>query len=159
MSKIIKFPAKHEENLDQWLNKRAVYSNDLFDSDYSDHFMSYFNLNLNKTNILYKENDPDWKSSCDKSIFDTENSEELYDKVDDKIVPFIPGSNHCNANFIYKKISEVLSDIDNVIPVLYKNKSKKVKYAEKDMDQMISKKALYEFLMKKSYKPKSCSKY
>ena len=77
MSKIIKFHEKHEENLNQWLNKRAVYSNDLFDSDYSDYFMSYFNLNLNKSNTLYKKNYPDWKSSCDKSKFDTENIDEL----------------------------------------------------------------------------------
>lgn len=147
---ILPYLNTNEIKLDRWLKSKAKYAKTLFDTEQSERYKSYFNCNYTPEKGYispYKDNDIDIKNASSIRYGDEcEYSTDMSDFYKDKEITFIPGSNHCNANYLYKRVSEHMAAYNPEIPVIT-NKNGKIKYKKKNISTRINKNKFYALVM------------
>lgn len=81
-----------------------------------------------------------------------EEKQDITDKMTRKNILILPGSNHSNANFLFKRLSRRLADgnVSYAIPFVSGDPTSVYKGTHKDAKMDINKEQLYEFLHQNS---------
>lgn len=138
--------------LKKWLTQRCDNSCNVFDDPgYSKYYRSFFGIHDNGN--IYKSNDIDFELNIDHNNL-------INDIYNDKIsnihniqsVMILPGSNYSNANFLYKLLSECISEFKPFnIPNVSNDFTKSYKNNIKLTRMIIDKKDTYDFVYKHSF--------
>lgn len=136
-------------SLSDWLNSRAKYAEELSDNDLSEYNLSRFGGVYSRDNNMYEPNDIDMKMRSFSSI-DGELTSDTSDLVEDMEVKFMPGSNHCAVNIMYKNLMNELNGFDCEVPIIKAGKNNTIEYSSRFMDTEVDKREFYKILMKMS---------
>lgn len=147
--------------LEKWLQKKCELSDNIFeDPGYSDYYRDRYRIyDLNRN--YYKINDIDEKLNIGYVHVDQESDDDLLDA--EKYVDFVPsdknsanskytgiailpGSNHSNANYIFKLINEYTQNTPYKIPTISSDPATKFEGTCTNIRMDIDKKNLYEFV-------------
>lgn len=151
-----------KDELIDWLKKPCNHMyNQYEDPGYSQYYRGYFNRQYNKINDVQADilvsppfididDMPHYESTYDDTLHQyadhvLDNSCSKYSYV------VLPGSNHSNANFFYKLISDVLDNVEPFdVPYVSSEPSKGFCDEYKKIDPAIDKRKTYEFVKKYS---------
>jgi len=138
----------NRDNLINWLNRRCKYANNIDDDpNYSDYYISHFNI-LDNDN-LYKVNDIDYEINV-KCIEPHYEKYVDYLNNDTQHMVILPGTNHSNANFIFKLIRKNIDKLSYIIPHVSKNVEQPFEKIYKKIKHRVDKEDLYEFIRENS---------
>lgn len=135
--------------LKKWLAQRCDNSCNVFnDPGYSEYYKSFFgihdNVIINKCNNIDIELNINHNNLIDDIFNDIHNI---------RPIMILPGSNHSNANFFYKLLSECIDKFKPYsIPNVSNDFTKSYKNIIKFTGMIINKKDTYEFIYKYSIK-------
>jgi len=138
------------EKLKSWLKKKSQYADNLFKTEQSNNYMSYFNDDYTPQKGImspYKDNDVDITNTSMIRYNETNFSSNTSDFYKDLEVVFIKGSNHCNVNYLYKRIIESMSSYGKSIPILTKDSDGHVIYSKKKLSTRVNKEKFYKMIM------------
>ena len=132
------------ENLIKWLNHKCKYANNIDeDPNYSDYYVSQFGITDN--NNIYKPNDID--DEINVGYVEPEYEKFVdYLKNDNKCMVILPGTNHSNANFLFKIIKNKLDRISYIIPHVSNNVEQPFEKIYKKIKHNVCKEDLYNFI-------------
>lgn len=147
-----KYENINNKKLEKWLKSRFCYSDNIFeDPGYSNNYKSKFGLTCTCNDNIYQENDIDHKVNIGHVFDNNGNSDDIDRKIEqyiDYVLPeqcthlidnenihddndihnisypivVLPGSNHSNANYLYKLIIESIEHIDPyTLPIISKD--------------------------------------
>lgn len=169
---------KARNELIRWLKQKCDYSDNVFrDPGYSDYYKSMFNI-VDTHNFIYANNDIDHELNVGYVEYETNNEKnsedaELEQFID--VVPYknknsksdaenhniniviLPGSNHSNANYLYKLLMHECMEINNNdepyhIPNVSPNPKVPYTINHKKVQITINKEEFYSFVKKYSKK-------
>lgn len=160
---VLRFNKKKREHdeLVKWLKSYCDNSDNAFkDQNYSDTYKAMFNLTDNNENF-YEKNDIDHEINIGYVDYEPEEQkdpkdeelEQFIDHVPNGLtdssyynIVILPGTNHSNANYIYKMIKN--ETINHKFKIPYISNNPKIPYNGdiKDADMMISKSDVYAFV-------------
>lgn len=161
---IIKIDANKE--LIKWLHKRSKYSDNIFkDPGYSNSYKARFGT-YNEDDLVYSKNDIDYE--INKNIWymfdeDTDNDVKKFSDIivsldhnkNNKYEPIVilPGTNHSNANFLFKEVMDSIINDTNIfcVPYVPNLPSEQFKGTIKEINMNLDKKDFYKFMFKYSY--------
>lgn len=155
---------KREHNeLVKWLKSYCDYSDNAFkDQDYSDAYKKIFNI-TDTDGIFYEKGDIDYELNIGYADYangvqkdpDDEELEQFIDHVpvsdqSRRNIVILPGTNHSNANYIYKIIKNETINHKYKIPYLSNNPSIPYNGNIKEAEMMINKVDVYTFVKENS---------
>lgn len=169
----------HRELLIEWLKNKCAYSRNVYeDPGYTSYYKREFNivngvgcseiyqpgdidseLNIEYDEHLHKIDDYiDYILANKTNLFRERYYGAEYDKaykklqcMEKKNMVILPGSNHSNANYLYKKLIRLIddNDITYTIPYVSSNPAVSFKNDHKQAKMKINKENFYYFLSKK----------
>jgi len=169
---IISKQKHNHDKLLKWLRSRCDYSDDAFkDQDYSPYYKSMFNI-MDIDGMFYEKDDIDHELNIGyvdygegeikhpkdeelehfiDSAFNEIKTSENKNNVCDHNIVILPGTNHSNANYVYKIIKyEAVQKNQYNIPYLTNNSKISYKGDHKEASMMINKEDVYKFIMNNS---------
>ena len=140
--------------LENWLNSESNYINynEMGNINFSDHYLSYFNLNNCDKLMIYEDNDSDIKSKCcvnvEEGIINSRTSD-FYKNKEIIIPEYI---NRHNSNYLYKRLVEYMNKFNDTIPIIINNKElNKIEYSQTKVCNIPKKKKIYNLLYDNLY--------
>lgn len=157
MFKINGSEIRHNE-LVRWLKKRCEYSDCVYDDPgYSDYYRSWFKC-IDISNEIYLKGDIDCQINNDIDISLSTNFSDSIEQYTDHVqiddvknMIVLPGSNHSNANYLYKIINNYMLHPHNNntfhIPIVSNNPKQPFNdNSYKTMRMKIDKNLLYNYV-------------